>query len=405
VTDDFLRRYAELAIRVGANLAPGQDLYVTGPVEHAPLMRAVAEAGWCAGARNVELVYADDYEASLRARHAADDVLEESPRARLGVARSMLDSDPAEVLVWGDATPEIWEGVDEARAARVRRPRELVDLITRQVNEGRVAWTIIGCPSEGWARRMFGEPDVARLVRAVAAAVRLDEPDPVAAWQRHLDRLEERARLLDERRFDAIHFRGPGTDLTVGLLADARWKTALAEARTGRRHAVNLPTEEVFTTPDLRRTSGRATSTRPMSVYGVLLERVELAFTDGCAELVGADAGAEFVREQLAADEGAPFLGEVALVDGTTPLARSGHLFYDILYDENIASHIAYGQGYTRPVPGSEALPREEQRARGINQSDVHIDLPIGGADVEVAGLDASGRATRILDGDDWVLD
>jgi aminopeptidase len=141
-----------------------------------------------------------------------------------------------------------------------------------------------------------------------------------------------------------------------------------------------------------------------MSVYGVLLERVELAFTEGRAELVGADAGADFVREQLAADEGAPFLGEVALVDGTTPLARSGHLFYDILYDENITSHIAYGQGYTRPVSGSEALPREEQRARGINQSDVHIDLPIGGPEVAVDGLDGSGRATRILDGDDWVL-
>jgi aminopeptidase len=404
VSDDFLRRYAELIVRVGANVAEGQEVIVSGELEHAPLMRAVTEAAWAAGARNVQVVPYDDYDAALRARHGAEEMLDESPWSLVGLYRELLDADAAEIRIRGDSAPEAWDGVDESRAARVQRPREASDLRTRLINEGRVAWTIAGYPTVAWATRMFGEPDVDRLRDAIATAVRLDRPDPVAAWQEHLDRLQARAALLTERRFDAIRFRGPGTDLTVGLLPDAAWTTALYETRSGRRHAVNLPTEEVFTTPDPRRTSGRLTSTRPISAYGIVLDRVELEFTDGRAEVVGASAGESFVREQLRADEGAPRLGEVALVDGASPLARSGHLFYDPLYDENIASHVAYGGGYTRPVPGTDVLPPREQQARGVNQSDVHTDLPIGGAGVEVDGLDEKGAATRIIDGDDWVL-
>jgi aminopeptidase len=404
VSDEFLRRYAELIVRVGANVAAGQDVIVAGALEHAPMLRAAAEEAWAAGARSVQIFPFDEYDSVLKARHASEEALDESPWAVTELFRRMLDADAAEIQIRGDVAPERWDDIDESRAARVFRPREAMALRTRLINEGRMAWTIVGSPTPGWAKRMFGEPDVDRLRDAIATAVRLDADDPVAAWREHLDRLEARAAALNARGFDAIRFRGPGTDLTVGLLPHAQWTTARYETRHGHRHAVNLPTEEVFTTPDPRRTSGRLTQTRPISPYGVVLERVELVFTDGRAELAGAAAGADYVREELASDEGATRLGEVALVDGSSPLARSGQLFYDTLFDENIASHIAYGGGYTRPVPGTDALSPEEQEARGVNQSDVHTDLPIGGPGVEVDGLDADGRATPIIDGDDWVL-
>jgi aminopeptidase len=234
--------------------------------------------------------------------------------------------------------------------------------------------------------------------------VRLDSPDPVTAWRERLARLEQRSALLTERRFDAVRFRGPGTDLTVGLLQDARWIGGAAETRWGQRHCVNLPTEEVFTTPDRRRTEGPVRTTRPVSYGGVLLDRVDLVFETGRARLVGAASGGDFVAGELAKDARAPYLGELALVDGDSPVGRSELLYYHPLYDENVTSHVAYGTAYTVPVPGTDDLPPAELIERGINESTVHTDLPIGGPEVEVVGLDRHGSATPILEGAEWVL-
>jgi aminopeptidase len=317
----------------------------------------------------------------------------------------MLEAQAAEVYVDGDVFPGLWAAVEGTRAARTYRPKATMPLRRRLINERRMAWTLVCAPTPAWAEKVTGEPDVARLREAISVAVRLDQPDPEEAWRRHLDGLKARCRQLDERRFDAVRFRGPGTDLAVGLIPSSRWEGAYAETRWGQRHCVNLPTEEVFTTPDWRRTQGTVTSTRAVSYGGVVLDAVELRFVEGRAELVGARSGGEFVRGELAKDPNAPFLGEVALVDGHSPTANAGVLFHHPLFDENVASHIAYGAGYTIPVPGTEDLPPDEQREAGVNQATVHTDLPIGGPDVEVDGLDRDGRATPILRGDDWVLE
>jgi len=401
---DFERRYAELIVRVGANVQPGQFVIVHAAPEHAALVRAILAAAWDAGAGDVQIIYHDEIESLLRVEHASDEVLDTAPVARQKTYEWMLDAQAAEIYLDGPVFPERWAQVDGARAARVHRPRSAMPVRRRLINESRMAWVYIGVPTEAWAASVFGEPDLARLEAAIAEAVRLDQPDPVDAWRQHLRRLAERCALLTERRFDAIRFRGPETDLTVGLLPGHRWVGGSGETRWGQRHCVNLPTEEVFTTPDRRRTEGRVRTTRPVSYGGVMLEGVELVFEGGRGRLVGAVAGAGYVEGELARDEGAPFLGEVALVDGDSPVGRSGLLYHSPLYDENVTSHIAYGGAYTAPIPGSDDLPPEELTARNINDSDVHTDLPIGGSEVEVAGLAADGTETPILAGDDWIL-
>ena len=403
--EEFERRYARFAVEVGANVQRGQTVVVVGAPDQASLLRAVLEEAWAAGAGDVQSLYRDEIEDLLRATHAADDVLDRAPRSRLGLWEWMLDAEAAEIWLEGEVFPERWASVDGARAVRVYRTKEAMPVRRRLINERRMAWTLLGAPTAAWAERIFGEPDVPRLRAAIAAACRLDEADPVQAWRDRFEELDERCAALTARRFDALRFRGPGTDLTIGLIKGSRWLGGTSETRWGQVHCVNLPTEEIFTTPDRRRTEGRLRTTRPVGFGGFLLEAVELEFESGRGRLVGAASGGDFVAGELAKDDAAPYLGEVALVDGYSPVGQSGLLYHHPLYDENVTSHIAYGSAYTSPIPGTDDLAPDDLIVRGINESTVHTDLPIGGPEVEVAGVDGRGTETPILQGVDWVLD
>jgi aminopeptidase len=261
-----------------------------------------------------------------------------------------------------------------------------------------------GSPNEGWANQVFGESDMERLWDAVAFATRLDEEDPVTAWREHLERLRTRAAAVNELQLDAIRFRGPGTDLTVGLLPESRFGFAEYETVDGVRHVVNMPTEEIYAAPDWRRTEGHVRSTQPLALKGQVVRGLEVRFEGGRAVEVRAEAGEDTMRSLIQSDEGAACLGEVALVDGKSRVGQLGLTFFDTLFDENAAAHIALGDAILSKIDGAADQPAEERRARGLNPSSIHVDFMIGGPEVDVDGVTRDGREIPILRSDEWVL-
>lgn len=390
-------------MRVGANVAEGQLVDVWGLVQHAPLMRAATRAAYAAGARYVDVHYVDQHVRRAMIELGSDEILTWTPPWLLERARSMGREHAAAVVVTGDPEPELLSDLDGQRVGKTRM-KELSEENLRQTNERLVNWTIVAFPNEGWARTVFGEPDVERLWDEVAFAVRLDEPDPVAAWREHMQRLDARAARLNELQLDAVRFRGPGTDLTVGLLPESAWQAARFETCWGREHIPNMPTEEVYTSPDFRRTEGVVRSTRPLAVGGTIVRDLEVSFENGRAVEVRASAGADVVRSQMATDEGAAMLGELALVDGDSRVGQTALTFFDTLFDENASCHIAYGDAILSAVRGAEGLKPDELRARGVNHSAIHTDFMIGAPEVEVDGVARDGREIEILRNDRWLL-
>jgi aminopeptidase len=399
--NDLPAAYAELAVRVGVNLQPGQRLAVNSLVEHAPFVRRVAAEAYKRGASFVDVYYSDQHVRRAHIEHADDSRLGWSPPWLVQRLRALAEDRGALLSIGGNPAPEIFADLDGARVAGARM-RELAEA-SLSLTDGRCNWSIVAHPNEGWARTVFGEPDLERLWQAVATAVRLDEPDPVAAWGEHIDNLERRATVLNKRRFDALRYRGPGTDLTVGLHLGSVWAAALDES-IGIRHVANMPTEEVFTTPDARRVEGTIRSTYPLQIHGTIVRGLEVRFEGGRAVEVHADEGEELMRTHIAADDGAARLGEVALVDGSSRVARTGLVFYDTLFDENAAAHIALGAAIVQCVEGAAELTPEERNARGINHSSIHTDFMIGSDEVEISGLAKDGEEVPILRRGDWVL-
>jgi aminopeptidase len=389
-------RYAELAVRVGANVQPGQLVEVIARVEHVEVARAVARAAYAAGARYVDVLYGDQHLRRAFIEHADDELLSWTPPWLLERAKHVGDERAAVVALTGDAEPNLLGDLPGERVGRARMVA-LAHESNRQINERLNNWTVVGVPNEGWARQVFGEPDLERLWQLVEHCVRLDEDDPVAAWQAHVHRLGARARALNDLRIDRLRFRAPGTDLTVGLLAESRWQGCESVSADGVTYVANMPTEEVFTTPDLRRTDGVVRATRPLALYGRMVTGLEMRFENGRIVDVRADDGADVIEGQLATDDSARFLGEVALVDGTSRIGKTGVTFFDTLFDENATCHIAYGSAYAEAVEGG--------LIEGVNDSTVHTDFMIGGPELEVDAVTHGGAVVPLLRREAWQLD
>ena len=402
MTDDELRRYARVILEVGVALQPGQDLAANAHLAHAFFARILCDEAYALGAQLVDVWYWDPHTKLARLRHAPTDSLTRTPEWLDTRYRRLAERGGALVNLTGDPEPDLLGDVDPGRAGLDRMPGLTSRFEVQSRNE--VQWCFAAVPCAGWARQVLGAPDVDGLWGHIADVMRLAAEDPVATWWVRMDELRARCAALDEERFDELHYVGPGTDLHVGLPDRHRWGTAELRARTGVRHVAALPTEEIFTTPDPTRTAGTVRASKPLALGGTLVEGLELRFADGRATEVRARRGADVVRAQLALDDGACRLGEVALVDDTSPIQRSGVLFYDTLLDESAASHIAWGDGI--PDGHRDYDPARPATLEGlpINRSATHVDFMIGGPQLTVTGVRRDGSRRTVLEGERWVL-
>jgi aminopeptidase len=398
--DETVRRYADLIVRFGANVQPGQVVSISTKPGQEYLTRAVADAAYRAGAKFVDPTYFDPYIKLARLQHADEDTLDYVPPwhgkriLELGEMRGAL------IALTGPVTPGLYDGIDPARTGRDRTPsyKESVEI----VNARTANWTLSPCPNPVWAQLVFGdrEPDeaLAELERRVLHVCRLDEPDPVTAWRQRGATLERVAAALNERRFSALRFSGPGTDLTVGLLPSSIWMAAETTTVDGVAHFPNLPSEEVFSVPDPERVDGHVTATKPLVLRdGTVIRGLSVRFERGRAVSIEAAENGEVLRALSRTDDGADRLGEVALVDGESRIGALDTVFYDTLIDENAASHIALGGAY------DECAGDPEDRER-LNRSVIHEDFMIGSPEVEVHGIGADGTSVPVLIRGEWQI-
>jgi aminopeptidase len=394
-----LDRLAELVVVKGASVQPGQIVFVTTAIEKIELARAIADAAYKHGAKFVDVWYVDFHVKRARIEYAREETLDFVPSWYGDRMLALGKQRCARISLSGPATPGLLDDLDPARSGRDQLP--IVKELMTVINERTTNWTAVPAPTPAWAELIFPELEpaeaYARLWREVEYVCRLDSPDPIAAWQERMDFLAGVASRLTERRFDALHFEGPGTNLTVGLLPSSSWMSATFTTADGIEHMPNLPTEEVFTSPDPQRAEGFVRATKPLVLTdGTIITGLTMRFEGGRAVAIEAESGADALRARSARDEGATRLGEVALVDGEGRIGALGTVFYDTLLDENAASHIALGDGF------DFVLDQDDHPRR--NRSGVHIDFMIGGDDVAVTGLTNEGERVPILRSGAWQI-
>jgi aminopeptidase len=396
--ETMLARFADLAVGFGANVRPGQAVAISAEIGKEALARACAERAYEAGAKYVEVSYFDPHVKRFRLLHASDEALDYVPPWLGARLLSLGEERAARISLTGPVEPHLFDDIDPARAGRDQLP--FVREVAQVVNDRTTNWTILPCPTPGWARLVH--PDASeeeafdRLVSELVHVLRLDEDDPVAAWRGRVDATVDAARRLTERRFDALRFTGPGTDLTVGLLPSSTFIAARFETVDGIRHMPNVPSEEIFSTPDPARVDGVVRATKPLYLGGSIVEGLEVEFREGRVVRIDAERNAEVLRGYCARDEGAARLGEVALVDGQGRIGPLGTVFFDTLLDENAASHIALGSAYAFTL----ADPADHER---MNRSQIHVDFMIGSPEVRVDGLPRDGgEPVPVLAAGEW---
>jgi aminopeptidase len=401
-----LDRLAEVAVKVGLQLKEGQDLLLTAPAAALPLVRRIAEHAYKAGAGIVTPILSDEEFTLARYRFGHDASFDRAAGWLYeGMAKAFSDN-TARLAIVGD-NPMLLSGEDPQKVARASKANSkayqpaLEKIVNFDTN-----WNIIAYPSASWAKLVF--PDdaedvaVAKLADAIFSASRVDADEAIGAWNKHNAVLRERTEWLNGQRFGALHYSGPDMDLTIGLADGHEWEGGASTAKNGITCNANIPTEEVFTTPHCRRVSGHVVSSKPLSYQGTLIDNIAVRFEDGRIVEAKASRGAEVLNKVLDTDEGARRLGEVALVPHSSPISRSGLLFYNTLFDENAASHIALGQCYSKCFIDGTKLSPQQIAAQGGNQSLIHIDWMIGSDSTDVDGVRADGSRVPVFRKGEW---
>lgn len=406
IDPDKLDRLAQLAIKVGLGLREGQDLFMTSPTSALPLARKIAEHAYRAGAGLVTTIFSDEEMTLARYRYGHDLSFDRAPGWLYeGVAKA-FDENTARLAIAGD-NPMLLGGEDAEKVGRANRANSkayrpaLSKIVGHDIN-----WSIVPYPGTSWARVVFPNDSedvaVAKLADAIFAATRVSTDDPVAAWDAHNKRLRERRDWLTGKNFASLKYSGPGTDLTLGLADGHAWKGGASHSRNGIVCNPNIPTEEVFTTPHRLRVDGFVSATKPLSYNGTLITDIAMKFEAGKITEVKATRGRDVLEKAMDSDEGGRRIGEVALVPHSSPISQSGILFYNTLFDENAASHIALGQCYSDCFVGGETITPEEVERRGGNKSVIHIDWMIGSGQIDIDGIGQDGSITPVMRKGEW---
>jgi aminopeptidase len=401
-----LDRLAEVAIKVGLRLEPGQDLILTAPMSALPLVRRIAVHAYKAGAGIVQPIFSDEELTLARYANAADASFDRAPGWLYEGMANAFSGNAARLAISGD-NPMMLAGQDPDKVARANRATSLAYRPALEKITGfDINWNIVSYPNSAWAKLVFPDlPEdeaVHKLAEAIFAASRVNNDDPIAAWAEHNANLKKRWSWLNEHNFASLHYSGPGTDLTIGLADGHRWKGGASEAKNGITCNPNIPTEEVFTTPHAMRVDGHVRSTKPLSHNGTLIENIEVKFEGGRIVEAHATKGEAVLTKVLDTDEGSRRIGEVALVPHSSPISASGVLFYNTLYDENAACHIALGQCYADCFVGGTKMSPEEIQRRGGNKSLVHVDWMIGSDQIDIDGLKPDGSRVPVMRGGEW---
>ena len=413
--EQMLERYADLALRVGLNLQPGQRLLISDPRSHgvslhaAPLVRALAARAYQLGARLVDVLWGDEEIYLSRFRHAPHDSFDEYPTWQ---ATACLDAvRRGDALLTIRATdPDLLSGQDPelvstSQAVTWQQFQPVLEYVTRNATN----WLVISAASQGWAAKVFpevnGDEQVARLWDSIFAMCRVDRPDPVEAWSKHLRQLAVRSDYLTQKRFAALRYAAPDIDLTIGMPEGHVWVGANSLSENGIDFVANMPTEEVFTMPHNQRAEGVVRSSRPLAYAGIVIEDFSLEFAGGRVVKANARKGEAVLRKLIETDEGAARLGEVALVPHSSPISQTNRLFYNVLIDENAASHMALGTAYRFTLRDGEPLTEEAFAAAGGNNSLIHVDFMVGSGQLNVDGVTRDGRVEPIMRNGEWAFE
>lgn len=405
--EDKLNQLAEVAVRVGLGLKAGQELLMTASLDALPLARRITEQAYRAGASLVTTLYTDDEAALMRYHFAPDESFDCAAKWLYDGMGTAFKAGTARLGIAG-GNPALLSNEDPNKVSRANRAvsrayRPALELITRHA----INWTIVASATPAWAAAVF--PDdapavaLAKLWDAIFETTRINGPDPIAAWKAHDATLQSRAAFMNEKRYPALQYRGPGTDFRLGLADDHLWLGGGTTAGNGLYCIPNMPTEEIFTTPHKDRADGTVTATKPLSHQGTMIEGIQVRFEKGRIVEARATRGQEVLQKLIDTDEGARRLGEVALVPHSSPIAASGMLFFNTLFDENAASHIALGQAYTSCLRDGDKLTPEELAAKGANDSLIHVDWMIGSGALDIDGITATGAAEPLMRQGEWV--
>ncbi|MCA1062694.1 aminopeptidase [Rossellomorea sp. AcN35-11] len=406
--EERLKRYAELAIKVGVNVQPGQPLWISAPLGTETFVRIVVKEAYLAGAKNVHVQWYDEEILRTHYELAPEETFYEYPSWLAAAHEWVVDHKGAFLQIEAN-DPDLLKGIDSDRILNFEKASgDALDRFYEAIEKDQISWSIVAIPSQKWADKVFPElPEKERipsLWNRIFTSVRLDQEDPVMAWKTHIETLTNKASELNSLKLKSLHYESEGTDLTVELHEDHLWLTGASITPQGTHFIANMPTEEVYTVPIKSGVNGTVKSTKPLAYNGNVIDDFTLTFVDGEIIKVTAREGEEILKKLILTDEGAAYLGEVALVPHRSPISDSGVLFFNTLFDENASNHLAIGSSYPTCMKDGNILSDEEREERGLNESVVHEDFMIGSAQMNIDGVCRDGKRVAIFRNGNWAF-